>query len=726
MKKLTGIWLFTIAFLISQRLSAQDKFAKLEKDVADAANDSLKAVALNSLAWEYVKVNPGKGQGYSEESIRIAEKHGYKKLKSSCCNTYAYLAEMKGDNDVAEKYYLQSIELKKEVRDLKGLATVYSNISKIYRRKGQYEEGLHYLRKAIPIMDSLQNYYGLGLAYNNMATTLKDMGRQTDALEHHQKALQFRLKAKDSLGMAYSYVNIGGVLADQGNYRQGLDYLLKGIKILEKTNDYPARVVTLTNLADSYHRIKNYREAARYNQMALELAEKYQVNSSLAQILQLDGQMKLNTGRHREALESFKRAYQQSLEFNQLFLQTEILGNIGAAHLRMDHQKEAAEYLGKSAELAREHGIKSTEFKVLCKLSDLYVNQGKLPASEKSLKRALELAKGLDSKREYLVYYKSAIKFHKAKNDRDGLIKAYDNYFLYRDSVMPEHIVASMSDASVKYRTEKKQEQIELLRQKNKVRKLELREQKLLAQRSNVILYGVILLALVVGIYTWFIFRKEKAIAREKRLLAIKETEEQERSRIARDIHDDLGSGLSKIRFLTEGLNRDLEAEQFDRKVRAVNSTAYHLVENMRDLIWALNPENNTLDNLFIRIREYISDYFEEFAIRTQVEIPGEIPHIRISNESSRNLFSVVKEALQNVVKHAEATELHFRVVLEGERVQISIRDNGKGFSESTGHAGNGLRNMRSRMERNGGSITFLNGQGSEVQLRIALEKISG
>lgn len=702
----------------------QNKFEKLEKDVAEAKTDSLKAAALNGLAWEYAKTDPGKGIGYSEESIEICNRNEYRKLKSSCYNTSAYLYELKGELEEAEKFYKLSIAEKKAVKDFKGLATVYSNISKIYRRKGMYDEGLNYLRLAIPIMDSLKNYYGLGLAYNNTATILKDIGQQSESLENHKKALEYRIKAKDTTGMAYSYVNIGAGMMDQGDYRKGLEYQLKGLKMLETTNDYPARVLTLANMANVYERIKNYKEAARYNKLALELAEKYKVGSSMAQILQLDGQMKASSSRYKEALEVYERAYKYSLEHKQVFLQTEILGNTGACHLAMKHYPKALDYLGRSAALAREHGIKSTEFKVLCKLSDLYVKTNKYAAAIKSLDRAKKLAKSLDSKREYLAYYKSAIKLHKAQKDKDALIGAYDSYFLYRDSVMPEHIVASMTEAGVKYGTEKKQEHIELLRQKSKIRNLELKEQKLLVQRRNVILYGLILFALIIAAYTWFIFRKEKAIAHEKRLLAIKETEEQERSRIAKDIHDDLGSGLSKIRFLTEGLDRNLEAEQFDRKVQAVNTTAYHLVENMRDMIWALNPENNTLENLFIRMREYISDYFEEFAIETRVKIPENVPHIRISNESSRNLFSVVKEALQNVVKHAEATALDFSITLVGDELHISIRDNGKGFSISAPPSGNGLRNMRSRMERSGGSIDFLNGQGSEVKLNISLEKI--
>src|SRR5690606_32612310 len=142
---------------------------------------------------------------------------------------------------------------------------------------------------------------------------------------------------------------------------------------------------------------------------------------------------------------------------------------------------------------------------------------------------------------------------------------------------------------------EKKESHIQLLEQQEKISRLEIARQNMAARIKNYVLFGGLLLVVVTAVYVYFLFRKEKKLAEERRVLAVKEAEEQERARMARDIHDDLGSGLSKIRFLTDSLESAPEEGKFRSKIEAINHTAYHLVDNMRDLIWTLTPDNNTL-----------------------------------------------------------------------------------------------------------------------------------
>jgi len=177
---------------------------------------------------------------------------------------------------------------------------------------------------------------------------------------------------------------------------------------------------------------------------------------------------------------------------------------------------------------------------------------------------------------------------------------------------------------------------------------------------------------------------------------------------MAKDIHDDLGSGLSKIKFLTELVaTKSANNPEITSNIKSISETATFLVENMRDLIWALNPENTKLQNLIARIREYSSDYLTDFPIELIINIKEEIPDREITKEAHRNIFFIVKECLQNVVKHAGASVVKLNIDLSDNAFKMSIIDNGKGFAENDNKRGNGLKNIKQRVAAVNGVINF-------------------
>jgi two-component system sensor histidine kinase UhpB len=720
------IALFTLFVgLNSGFLFSQSKIEKLELKLKECKTDSTRAEALNNLAWEYVNVNPQKGIPLIEEAIELCRRNEYIKLKSSCYNTNAYLYETIGNIEQAEIFYLKSIEEKKKIKDMKGLATVYSNVSKIYRRQSKYEKGVEYLKKSILIQDSLKNYYGLGLAYNNLGTIYKDLGDNQKSKSYHLKALENRIIAKDSLGIAYSYVNIGANFNDLGNYKEGIKHLLKGLEILERKKDYPAMMLTLSNVSSTYLKIKNFTLAKKYNKQALDLSLEKNNTNHLSSIYQVKAEIMMEEGNYSESLKTLKKA----LEFAKLhqlnFIQIEISANIGACYYHLKQYKNAKEYLRNAILECRENELSSTEFKSLCKLTDILVFEKNLKEAEKNLNRAEKLAKKLDSKKNYQTYYRCAINFSKASKNEELLLKSYDSYFLYRDSIMPENIHSSMSEASAKYETDKKEREIQLLNQQKRINALELKEKSLQVRNRNISLISILIILVLFLILIFFYIKRIQLLAKQKRDKAIKETEEFERSRIAKDIHDDLGSGLSKIRFITENLEKTKDEVEFKRKLSSINQTAYHLVDNMRELIWTLNPENNTLENLVIRFREYIGEYLEETEIDFKIEIPTSLPDLKISNSASRNLFSIVKEALQNTVKHANSRFFLLEVQLQDNFLKLKIEDDGSGFEIENVKLGNGLKNMRSRVESLGGEFEMLSEEKCLISIAIPLEKLS-
>lgn len=197
-----------------------------------------------------------------------------------------------------------------------------------------------------------------------------------------------------------------------------------------------------------------------------------------------------------------------------------------------------------------------------------------------------------------------------------------------------------------------------------------------------------------------------------------------ERLRISRDMHDELGSGLSRIKFLSDMLAEG-HADETQRKtmLRSIADTSGNIVENMRELIWVMNTERTLLAALAARIREYAVDYLEDFPLELSVHFPADVPERPISREAYRNLFMLVKESLQNIVKHAGASQVALQLTLT-DMLMLVITDNGCGFNPETAR-GNGLRNMRTRATSLGGELLIHSAaSGTRVEIRVPLEKI--
>lgn len=201
-----------------------------------------------------------------------------------------------------------------------------------------------------------------------------------------------------------------------------------------------------------------------------------------------------------------------------------------------------------------------------------------------------------------------------------------------------------------------------------------------------------------------------------------------ERLRISKDVHDDIGSGLSRISLLSEIASKKMYVdERAARDMRNISSLSKELVDNMRDLIWVLNPENTTLDSLVSRMREYTVDYLDGIGVSLVLAFPDVVPATYISREVQRNIFSTVKEAINNCVKHAHAQTIWLTVGLDNELFSIVVKDDGVGFDMAKpGNGGNGLRNMRFRIESVGGkfSICSEHEKGTTIGIEMPVARL--
>jgi ligand-binding sensor domain-containing protein/signal transduction histidine kinase len=219
------------------------------------------------------------------------------------------------------------------------------------------------------------------------------------------------------------------------------------------------------------------------------------------------------------------------------------------------------------------------------------------------------------------------------------------------------------------------------------------------------------------------LFATRIKMQRKLALLEQRHAIEKERGRIAKDIHDDLGSSLTRIMMLGERAEEELgRPDHVSNHVRKIVMSARHTVQALDEIVWAVNPENDTLDGLLNYIGHYANEFFENSNVQCRFEMPVELPDLPLPAEVRHNLFLVVKESFNNTLKHSGATQVQVFVSVVDDRVQITIGDNGRGFDLGSVSAGNGLVNMRKRIEHIGGNIEITSSQDNGTRTVIAIE----
>ena len=224
--------------------------------------------------------------------------------------------------------------------------------------------------------------------------------------------------------------------------------------------------------------------------------------------------------------------------------------------------------------------------------------------------------------------------------------------------------------------------------------------------------------AALVGSY----FRRK--LNKQRELLEKQQAIEKERTRIAGDMHDDLGAGLSTIRFLSERVKRNSFSEITREDADKIALNSNDLVQKMNEIIWAMNEKNDTLEDLLFYTRSYAVEYCEENNLECTVivNLAELAPPIFVSGEIRRNVFLTVKESLHNIVKHAEASKvaIHFGI---DKYLHVSIHDDGKGIADiDKSREGNGLLNMQKRIKLLGGALELRNGQGLTIEFWVPLK----
>jgi len=226
-------------------------------------------------------------------------------------------------------------------------------------------------------------------------------------------------------------------------------------------------------------------------------------------------------------------------------------------------------------------------------------------------------------------------------------------------------------------------------------------------------------------------FTVRRRLQRRLRQLEQERVLERERTRIAQDLHDEMGAKLCRISFLSEDARRNHNvSSELQHQIVSISDASREVLHSLDEIVWAVNPQNDTVEHVASYLGHYAQEYFQETGIECKVDIPERLPPYTLSSQLRHHLLLAVHEAFTNALKHSHASQISVCMIYDGSALEIVISDNGNGFDPSVLHpaagdsrvaTGNGLRNMSQRLADIGGRCIIEPRVGRGVTVRFVL-----
>jgi two-component system, NarL family, sensor kinase len=620
--------------------------------------------------------------------------------------------------ELAEIDFKKSLDYSNKGKDLseklnfkKGLAQVYSTIANAYSGQSDYANCLEFNIKALEIRRALKNNSEIAKSLVNIGNVYNDQSDFTNALIYYNQCLEIQKKIKDKKEIAKLYNNIGNAYANKGDLKQSIDYLFQSLKLKEELGNKKGVANTCNNIAVIYKMQGNLKEALMYNQKALkyriELKDSNGIGASYTNIGITYRNLKeiiLAEDNYLKALEIFKKlGYNKGIATvnNDLGVLYKINGDLEKARLAYERALKMFEIQNDKAGIAN----------ALSNIAFIYGKKKNFSMADGYFKKAERLLPQVNSFETTMDIYDTQSQYYEAKGDFKNALKYHLLYSANRDSLRSKENTTSINEVKTRYETAIKIKENNSLKFENTVKDLSLSKKD---TQRNILLF-VFFSALIIGalLFNRFKLMKQKELSlqliteQELRSKAMIEAEEKERTRIARELHDGIGQQLSAAKLNISSLQSALKTNSETEKMMLQNAVDLidESVKEVRQVSHSMMPNALIKSGLVSAIREFINKISTSGSLKINLEIVGLTERLEQTIETV--LFRVLQELVNNIIKHANATEVSIQFIRHEKELTVMVEDNGVGFKvekKLNEINGIGLKNIQSRVE-------FLNGQ---------------
>ncbi len=754
MPKAIPLYAAFLLCLLAGTLKAQvtSEIDSLERVLKTAKEDSGKVRILITLGSRYKNTgNINNALKYAGEALALSQKINYKKGEASALNNLGVLCKDQGRYDEALKNHKEALKIREGMDNKRLTAESYTNMALVYVELGNNAEALKYNFAAVRELNAIDDRRALMSVNNNIGNIYRDQGNYPEALKYYLEALKTSEEFGDRKVAANVHSNIGLIYKEQGNYSEALNKYLLALELREEIGDKKGISISYTNIGVIYLLTGNYAEALKNHFASLKIKEASGDLKGIGTSYMSIGDVYFHQGDYTHAYNSYDTA---------LFIMGEIRNKQGMAEGNV-------------------------------KMAQLQIRLNNFVKAGNYLKEGLTHSQAVGNKELLMECYASLALLDSALGNYQPALENYKMHVLYKDSLLNEVNSQQIARMKTQYETEKKDREIETLNRENEFKALQLKQghtamlaSRLDAERKR----NEISLLSKTGQLQKMALEKQneeldknhleaqakdanlKRIAAEKELQAAELSKQktirnlgmvifalvvisgalafkrfrqdqvrkgiEERARISRDLHDEIGASLSSIHIMSAFAGESLDNSQPDAKqwMSRIGENTKVMMEKMRDIVWTLNPAQDHSGNIIARMNQFISHILEPKNIACRFTADEKAGDSLNGFVPRRNVYLIFKEAVNNAAKYSECSEMNIVLKVENRSLHLTIADNGKGFDSVHQDSlrnngmltGNGLYNMRQRAAEINGTINIQSspGKGTSVDLVLPLPQL--
>jgi two-component system sensor histidine kinase UhpB len=651
--------------------------------VRENRRDPAEVKALNALAAGFARTDLPKAKTFLYESIELASvSKFYPQLAAAYSQMVSYQQDL-GRTDSAS-WYLDRL------KQLSGSNPEY-RINYV-QAAGLYYKRQQNLKAALPFLlesldkataaskadSSLSKRTAVAGANLNVGNTYVDLGDYRTALQYHLTALRLFEQVANRTGIAFAYQMIGGDFLQLNQLQQASAYTAKSMVLKAELNDTRGIMTAFKQMGTIFKDADQPDSALEYYGKALGIDQKLGLK---VEEMNLD------------------------LDLGMMYKDRKDLVNAG---LYFQNGKSLSVQLGDSLRTAN---FDAALVSIRSAGKDQQLTEQRLV---NSLNAAIRTG---DKESELLAYQYLAD--HYAGIGQAKKAMEYDRkYFEMSDSLQRMDVQLQLQKMEGQYNVDKKEREIALLKKDQQLDHLNLEKQQATLAKQKTFQYGAMVVLLLLLLIGFLVINRYRLVHRTRRAIEL----EKMRNHIARDLHDDIGSTLSSINILSKVALQSPDSSTHGSLTKIRDHSA-DIMEKMDDIVWTIHPQNDSLEQLFYRMREFAAEILDPLNINYSFEEEGDFSSFHLDIRKRKDLYLLFKEAVNNAAKYSQCANLRIRLLRAGDSLELEIADDGKGFAEEGIRGGNGLNNMRERAASMLGRLRIDSaiGQGTRIDLVLPI-----
>ena len=585
------------------------------------------------------------------------------------------------------------------------------------------EEAKRYYREAKNLSERLNYKMGIIKFYSNYTSALNIQGRYDSSLELNKQAVTIAESFGNNERIAIAQQNLSASYAYTEDYENAIKYHLLSLPFFEK--NYPESRFSLVydNLGVYYKETKQYEKALEYHQKALVIARKYKDSYDIATVLSNAGIALTSLKRYKEALVVLKEALEFGRKDSNEYIQGHVLTDIGNILIQQSSYDSLFYYSSEGLRIANKigdsRGITSNTYGIAL----YFFFKKEFSKSQEKATEGLALSQKMKYAEKTNLFADLLSKLALVNGD----LKNYDYYQRLSDESAEQAFNEGMQHnvqlLDKKYETEKKKQQLKLqqstIRQKNIL---------------NYIFIGGLAALLLISLLSYRTYQQKRKIQEEKITTLEKEKQlsatqsllkgqEEERNRLAKDLHDGLGGLLSGVKLQLGAMKGNLIlSEEMGKSFNNALGKLDESISEMRRVAHNMMPEALMKLGLQQALQDYCDGLSESQLFKINCEFHGLEKRMEASTEVV--IYRIVQELLNNAVKHSGATTILAQVMRHDDNLAVTVEDNGKGFDKAIIPHGAGLKNIQSRVDYLNGQLDVKStpGKGTSVHIDCIIE----